>query len=368
MRLRDAKIAIVCDWLTNIGGAERVVHALHELFPDAPIYTALYNPKKIKGFENANIITSFLQKIPFALGHHQLFLPWMPVAFERFNLNQFDLVISSAHSCAKGIITKPSTIHVCYCHSPMRYVWDNYQNYVRAYRLNTVLKKWGQKILHHIRMWDRLAADRVDHFSTNSEYVKKRIQKYYRAHAKIIPPPVDTENFFMFSGEKKYYLAVGRLTTYKKFDLIVDAFNELGFSLKIVGTGIEEKALKKRAKKNIEFMGVISDEKLAELYAHAKGFIFPQCEDFGITPVEAMASGCPVIAYAEGGSLETIKEGITGMFFYEQTSEAIIRTVRKFEKEYKKFFSEAIRKYAQKFSKEQFKKRIKDYLEELLAK
>lgn len=366
MKLRDAKIAIVCDWLTSFGGAERVITAFHELFPDAPIYTSLYQEKNFPELASARVITSFLQKIPGAKRRHQYFLPLLPVIFEGFDLSSYDLVLSSSHSCAKGIITKPDTIHVCYCHSPMRYVWDDSHQYIRKYRLNCFLKKWGEKFLHHLRMWDRLAADRVDHFLTNSQYVKKRIQKYYHADSAVIPPPVDMRRFFLSSAEKKYYLAVGRLTSYKKFDLVVNAFNDLGYSLKIVGTGIEELSLKKSAKKNIEFLDSVPDDDLAILYANAKALIFPQCEDFGITPLESMASGCPVIAYSEGGALETIRENVTGLFFYEQNALALIQKIQEFEKKKNHFSVEAIRKHAEKFSKEKFQERILEYLEGLL--
>lgn len=368
MKLRDAKIAIVCDWLTSFGGAERVITSLHELFPDAPIYTSLYDEKNFPPLKNAQIVTSFLQKIPGAKKKHQYFLPWMPLVFEAFDLSQYDIVLSSSHSCAKGIITKPDTVHVSYCHSPMRYVWDDYQKYIREYRLNGFFKRWGEKFLHHLRLWDRLAVDRVDYFLTNSQYVKKRIQKYYRADAKVLYPPVDTKKFFLSHAEKRYYLVVGRLTTYKKFDLVVSAFNDLGFPLKVAGTGIEELALKKSAKKNIEFLGQVSDEELSILYANAKALIFPQCEDFGITPLESMASGRPVIAYREGGALETILEDITGLFFHEQNALAISQKVQEFERKKNSFFPQEIRKHAEKFSKEKFQEKILEYLEGLLNK
>lgn len=365
MNLRDAKIAIVCDWLTSFGGAERVIIALHELFPDATIYTSIYDQKNFPQLANAKVVTSFLQKIPGAKKHHQLFLPFMPIVFENFNLNTYDLVISSNHSCSKGIITKPETVHVSYCHSPMRYAWDGYQKYIQEYRINGLIKKWGKKFLHKIRMWDRLAADRVDHFLTNSAYVKKRIQKYYHRDATIIHPGIEIEKLKSAKEEKKYYLAVGRITTYKKFDLIVDTFNELESRLKIVGTGVEEKNLKKRAHQNIEFLGRVSDQELSKLYAGAKALIFPQCEDFGITPIESMAHGTPVIAYREGGALETIKEGITGIFFEKQEKEDLLTAIQKFEKQEKNFSPEKIHTHAEKFSNEIFKKNILKFLEVL---
>lgn len=365
MTLQHLKIAIVCDWLTVNGGAEKVILALHELFPSAPIYTSLYNPEKVRGFENAKIRTSFLQKIPFAKNHHQLMLPLMPLAFESMNLDEFDIVISSSHSCAKGIITKPKTLHICYCHTPMRYAWDNHNEYIKQYKMNFVAKKLGNRIMHRLRMWDRLAAERVDAYCTNSHFVQKRIQKYYRKTSDVIHPPVDLERFAIEKGEKEYYLAIGRLTPYKKFATIVEAFNILEKPLVIVGTGVEEKYLKAQAKKNIIFLGNASDEEIPTIYANAKALIFPQVEDFGITPLESMASGRPVIAYKEGGALETVKEGITGIFFKEQTSAGIIAAVHEFERNYKDFSPERIREYSKKFSLASFKAKFLDYVEDM---
>jgi glycosyltransferase involved in cell wall biosynthesis len=255
--------------------------------------------------------------------------------------------------------------------------------------MNSIIKKWGEKKLHKIRIWDKIAADRVDHFLTNSQYVQARIKKYYRRSAEVIFPGIETKKYIM--AEKKlpsvdgirhekqqqkdknihkknnYYLAIGRLTTYKKFDLIIDAFNDLGLPLKIAGRGIEEENLKKRAGKNIEFLGYVPEENLPKLYAGAQALIFPQCEDFGITPIEAMASGVPVIAYAQGGALETIKENETGIFFHHQTAPALIDAVARFEKEKKNFSSEKIRSHAEKFSNERFKKELIQYLEKTLS-
>lgn len=370
MTLASLKVAIVCDWLTVNGGAEKVILAMHELFPSAPIYTSLYNSHKVKGFENAKIHTSFLQKIPFAKNHHQFLLPLMPLAFESMNLDEFDIVLSSSHSCAKGIITKPKTLHICYCHTPMRYAWDNHNEYISQYTMNFVAKKLGNRIMHHLRMWDRLAAERVDAYCTNSHFVKKRIQKYYRKTADVIHPPVDFDRFKIEKGEKDYYLAIGRLTPYKKFSTIVDAFNTMGKKLVIVGTGVEEKHLKSKAakhltgEKNIIFLGHVSDADLPTIYANAKALIFPQVEDFGITPLESMASGRPVIAYKAGGVLETVKDGITGIFFKEQTSEGIIEAVHEFEKNYKDFSPERIREHAKKFSLPSFKSKLLEYIED----
>lgn len=364
MMLKHMKIAIVCDWLTVNGGAEKVIHAMHELFPSAPIYTSLYNPNKVKGFENAKIHTSFLQKIPLAKNHHQLLLPLMPIAFESMNLDEYDIVLSSSHSCAKGIITKPNTLHISYCHTPMRYAWDNHNEYIAQYKMNVLAKKLGNRLMHRLRMWDRLAAERVDAYCTNSHFVQKRIQKYYRKTSEVIHPPVDLDRFNLEKGEKEYYLAIGRLTSYKKFSTVVEAFNTMKKTLVIVGTGVEEKSLRSKAKENIIFLGSIADSELPTIYANAKALIFPQVEDFGITPLESMASGRPVIAYRGGGALESIKEGITGMFFEDQTPAGIIHAVDEFEQNYKTFSPERIREHAKKFSLTSFKSKLLEYVED----
>lgn len=362
MSLKNLKIAIVCDWLTNQGGAEKVILGLHQLFPHAPIYTSLYNPEKIKGFEKAEIHTSFLQNLPFAKSHHQFFLGLMPRAFESFNLDQYDIVISSSHSCAKGIIVKPGTMHVSYCHSPMRYAWENHQNYLKEYPVSNLTKKLAQLFIHNIRLWDRLSADRVDHFIANSDYIKKRIQKFYRRDATVIYPFIQPENFISNSPKQNYYLAVGRLTAYKKFDLIVETFNTLGLPIKIVGTGPMEKRLKKIAKANIEFLGFTPDHQLKQLFSEAKALIFPQCEDFGIIPLEAMASGCPIIAFGKGGALETVLNGQTGLLFSEQNQSSLINCLHDFEANQLNFDSEKIINHAAHFSQNRFNQELLEFL------
>lgn len=365
MSLTHLKIAIVCDWLTTIGGAERVITAIHEIFPNAPIFTTLFDVKKWPELRDADIRTSYLQKIPFIKKRHQLVLPLMPAIFESMNLDDYDIVISSSHSCAKGIITKPTTLHICYCHSPMRYAWDNHHAYINEYTMNPIMKRIGKNMLHKLRMWDRLSAERVDAYCTNSLFVQKRIQKYYRKTADVIYPPVDTKKFQIQKGEKNYYLAIGRLTPYKKFNIIVEAFNALERPLVIVGTGVEGSSLRKKAKKNITFLGHIAEEELPDVYANAKALIFPQIEDFGITPLESMACGRPVIAYKEGGALETVKEGTTGIFFTEQNSPNLVQAVHTFERHIKEFSPEIIRNHALKFSTEIFKKKFLSYVEDM---
>lgn len=349
--LKEAKIAIVCDWLTNQGGAEKVILGLHELFPNAPIYTSLFNPAKLSAFSNADVRTSFLQKIPYFNRRHQYLLSFMPRAFESFDLSAYDIVISSSHSCAKGVILKPGTIHISYCHSPMRYAWDNYQKYIQEYAVAGMIKRMASMFIHQIRLWDRISADRVDFFVANSEYIARRIQKFYRRRSQVIYPFIEPGQFY--SGKKgPYFLAVGRLTSYKKFDLLVEAFNKNGLPLKIAGTGSMEKKLRKIAKSNIEFLGFTPQVELLKLYSEAKALLFPQCEDFGIIPLEAMASGCPVIAYGRGGALETVVDRQTGLLFPEQTADSLNQAVREFENI--KFDTDKIIAHSRLFSKTHF--------------
>lgn len=361
--LSRLKIAIVCDWLTTAGGAEKVILALHHLFPQAPIYTSIYNPSKVRGFEKAIIHTSYLQKFPFAKKKYPFYLSFMPQAFEQFDLSDYDIVLSSSHSCAKGVITKPKTLHITYCHSPMRYAWEDNHNYIKEYQTLSIIKKIAFFKMHNIRIWDKISADRVDEFIANSYFIQNRISKYYRRPSTVIHPFVDFEKFQKINVPREnFFLAVGRLTPYKKFDLIVETFNELGLPLKIVGTGISAQKLQKMANKNIEFLGYVSDEKLIQLYHQAKALIFPQVEDFGIIPLEAMASGCPVIAYKKGGALETIVEGKSGIFFEQQNIQSLKEAIEKFLS--LDFKPETIQKQAAKFDRAVFNQNILQFIEQ----
>lgn len=364
MSVSKAKIALVFDWMTNPGGAEKVNLFLHKVFPDAPIFTSIFNPKKIKGFENAPITTSFINNLPFSKSKHQLYLNLMPYAYEQFDLSSFDIVISSSHSCAKGIITKPETMHICYCHTPMRYAWDNWHSYIREYKMNPIVKYLGKNRIHKLRMWDRVSADRVDYYIANSNTTKQRIEKYYSKPSSVIYPMMKTSDYKISKKTKGYFLAVGRLIPYKKFDLIVETFNQIGLPLKIAGTGIMESELQKQAKGNIEFLGYVSDEELKKLYSECEALIFPQIEDFGIIPLEAMASGRPVIALKKGGALDTIVEGKTGVFFDEQTPLHLKKGIAEYQKNKKKFNSEKIREHAKKFDETVFKKELLTYLKD----
>lgn len=367
--IETMKIALVHDWLTNFAGAERVLLAMHELWPEAPIFTTVYNSKNASQFAGADIRVSFMQKIPFAKKKHQMFLPLMPLAFESFDFSEYDVVLSTSHACSKGIVTKPKTLHICYCHTPMRYAWDGSQEYIQKAGFGKLFKSWLIPVMmNYLRVWDRATADRVDEFLANSSFVAKRIKKYYQRDAKVLYPPVDCGRFGMSEGRnvgmsegQDFYLIVGRLVPYKRVDLVVEAFNENGRKLLIVGEGPEKGKLKKIAKENITFLGHVSEAQVAELMSKCKAFIFPQEEDFGISAVEAQAAGRPVIAYGEGGALETIIEGKTGVFFKEQSAESLNLALERAEKI--SFSPEEIRAHAQQFDIAIFKSRIKQFVE-----
>lgn len=356
------KVALVHDYLNQYGGAEKVLEVFAEIFPDAPIYTLVYDPALVnKIFPGKEIRASFLQKIPFAKSYHRIFPPLMPFAVEKFDLSQYDLVLSDSAAFSKGVITRPETLHVCYCHTPIRYAWDDSHKYIREFNMPFLVKPLVHVFMNYLRLWDREASFRVDKFMCNSDFVAKRIGKYYKTKATVIYPPINTEEFFPGEKTKDYFLMVGRLLVYKRFDLAIDAFNELGLPLKIVGTGPEFGKLKKRANWNIEFLGDVDNQKLREYYQSCRALIFPQEEDFGIVAVEAMACGRPVIAYRGGGAMESIKEGETGLFFNEQKIDSLIEAVKKFELE--KFDSGKIRIHAEQFNKKNFIKKINEFIE-----
>lgn len=356
------RVALVHDYLNQYGGAERVLEVFCEIFPDAPIYTLLYNEKKTGYvFKSKKIYTSFLQKAPFVKKHHRSFLMLMPLAVEQFDLSQYDLVLSDSASYAKGVITLPGTRHICYCHTPIRYAWDDSQKYIDEFGYPNFIKKIIPFFMSYIRIWDEQAAARVDKFIANSDFVAGRIAKYYRREAEVIYPPVKTNLFYVSDqNPEDYFLMVGRLLPYKRFDLAIDVFNKLGLPLKIIGDGPEKARLRKKAKNNIEFLGLVSDDKLKKYYAHCQAFIFPQEDDFGIVAVEAMASGRPVIAYHGGGALEFVKEEVTGLFFNEQNTDNLAETVIKFKSV--NFNPQLIRAEAVKFDQENFKEKIKNFI------
>lgn len=356
------KIALVHDYLVQYGGAERVLETFCEIFPNAPIFTMVYDEKLTNSaFKNRKIRTSFLQKIPFISSHHRAYPLLMPMAIESLDLSGFDVVLSDSNSYAKGIITGPETLHITYCHTPMRYAWDDCHRHMREFSYSKITRKFLPFGMSYLRLWDKISAERPDKYIANSKFVSNRIKKYYNKDAEVIYPPVNINNFHITDKVENYYLIVGRALPYKRFDIVVEAFNELGTPLKIIGKGPETERLKKTAKSNIEFLGYLNDRETAEYYSKCQALIFPSEEDFGITPLEAMASGRPVIAYKSGGALETVIEDKTGIFFKEQTANAIVEAIKSFQEN--KFNSEEIRAHAKKFDKEIFKNNIQTMVE-----
>lgn len=358
------KVALVHDHLTHGGGAERVLAALQAMWPDAPTYTLLYDKQSMGGeFGHKDIRPSFLQRVPGGLKVARYLLPLMPTATESYDLGGYDVVISSSSGFAKGIITSPDTLHICYCHTPTRYLWSHTLSYAAELRAPKFVKKLLPPFLTFLRVWDRLAADRVDHFIANSKTVQTRITKYYRRESIVIPPPVDTHRFAISDKPKTYFLVGGRLVDYKRYDIVIDAFTKIGVPLKIFGAGPAEKDLRKRAGANITFLGRVSDDERARLFAEAIAFIHPHEEDFGITAVESMAAGRPVIAHQRGGATETVVEGVTGVFFQEQSWEELANTVLQFD--HKKFDPATIKAHAEGYAVEVFRKNISSEVQKM---
>lgn len=361
------RIALVHDYLVQNGGAEKVLEAFCELFPYAPIYTLVYNEKLMHGsFSNKVIYTSFLQRVPFAAGRHRIFPQFMPFAIEQFDFSGYEIVLSDSSSFAKGIITGPNTLHICYMHTPMRFAWDDCQKYNRDFYFPNFIKKLVPFFMNYIRMWDRVSAERPDKIIANSNFIKRRIAKYFRRDSVVINPPVNVDNFEISQEKDDYFLIAGRLMAYKRFDIAIEAFNQLGLPLKVIGRGPEMKRLQKKAKPNIEFLGRISDEELKKYFSRCQAFIFPQEEDFGIMAIEAMASGTPLIAYRGGDIEEHMEEGKSGIFFDNQTPEDLISAVRKFRID--DYDPNIIRQSVLKFDKEVFKAKIKENIEKELER
>lgn len=349
------RVALVYDHINRFGGAERVLLVLHEIWPEAPLFTSVYDPKRAFWAKDFEVKASFLQFFPFAKTFHEIYPLFIPLAFESLKFENFDLVISVSANGAKGIITKPSCFHLCYCLTPTRYLWHDYETYFD----NSLKKLIFYPAIKYLRKWDKIAAFRPDKIVAISETVKKRIKNYYHCDSIVIYPPVDLEKFHpgKESQKKDYFLVVSRLVKYKKTDLVIQAFNKLGWELKIVGIGPEYSNLKKIAKKNIKFLGQLTDKELLHYYQNCQAVIFPQEEDFGIVPLEAQACGKPVIAYGRGGALETVLGGKTGEFFYPQTVAALTEKLLEFRG--KQYLAADCINQAKKFSKEKFKEKFR---------
>ncbi|MBI4437509.1 glycosyltransferase [Candidatus Uhrbacteria bacterium] len=354
------KLALVHDYLIQDGGAEKVVDVMHGLWPDAPLYTLLFDPKSLPAFAGRDIRTSFLSRLPFGRRKYQWYLPLMPTATELYDLSDYDVVLSSTSAFAKGVLTRENALHICYCHTPTRYLWSDTHSYVEELRVPRFVKAMLPSVLSRLRLWDKAAADRVDVFVANSKTVKARIQKYYRRDATVIHPPVDTRRFAISSEPKTYFLTGGRLVAYKRYDLVIKAANRVGLPLKVFGAGPIEADLKRMANPHIEFLGRVGEAEQARLYANAIAFIHPQEEDFGITPVESMASGRPVIAYKKGGATETVVSGLSGEFFHEQIWEELADLMLRFDE--RRYNPAAIKAHAEHFSRERFEREMRAFV------
>ena len=365
MRHNRPRVAIVHDWMVSNGGAEKVVYALHELWPEAPIYTAAYDASKFPEFVGADIRPTWLNRIKLAKTKHQLFTIPRGLAFSMLNLSGYDIVISSSSAESKYVHTGSSTLHISYCHTPIRYYWSDYDWYRQHPpfgRLNGLAKFGLPLIIGMLRRIDYAAAQRVDRFVANSKTVQGRIKQYYHRDSEVIYPPVATDRFKLPTHPGEYYVVLGRQVAYKRLDLVVDAFNELGLPLKVAGTGEEVGVQRARAKANIEFLGRVPDAGLPDLLGGAKALIFPAIEDFGIVPVEAMSSGRPVIAYGVGGATESVIEGLSGTLFYQQTPTALIEAIKRFEG--MQFDPASIRHHAEQFSGPVFAHKMKAFVDQ----
>lgn len=362
---KKPKVALVHDWLVSEGGAEQVLKCFHEIWPDAPIYTLVYNEKKAPVWTHGlDIRTTYIQDWPGGKTHHKFLLSFMPRAWEALDLTEYDLVVSSCASCCKGVITRPDAVHICYCHSPIRYVWDLYYDYLEG--ASAIKRAFMPSMIHKVRMWDFQAAQRVDCFVSNSDYVGRRISKFYRRESTTVYPGIHLLEGPVSEERGDYYFILSRFVGYKRVDLAIEACNKLGRKLIVAGSGgEEEQKLRAMAGSTVEFVGRVSDEQLADYYGHAKAFLFPGIEDFGLTPLEAMAGGCPVLAYGEGGALETVVDGETGMFFYEQSADSLALCIEDFEQ--RSFNAAACRARAEQFSTDVFKHDFVSFCEKALV-
>ncbi|MFA5030003.1 MAG: glycosyltransferase [Patescibacteria group bacterium] len=359
--MNKSSIALIHDHLAQNGGGERVLHVLQQLFPEAPTYTTVWNKRVADPvFLDQDIRTSFIQRLPFGIKKYQWYLPFMPVAFEKFDMTPYSLIISSNSALAKGIITPEGATHVCYCYTPTRYLWTDRNEYLDNLGLSRAVRSVLSLYLNYLRVWDLEAARRVDHFIAISRVVQERIKHYYKRDSTIIYPPVDLTPFQVGEGKGGYYITGGRLTNYKRFDVTVAAFSKLGIPLYVYGDGPEKRKLESLAHSNVKFLGRVNDNQLRVLYQNAIAFVNPQVEDFGLTMVEAQACGRPVIAFNQGGALDIVNEGVTGTFFDEQSWEALADTVIRFDPT--SYDPKIIRAHAETFSVDSFKNALFGFL------
>ncbi len=358
------KVALIHDFLVKMGGAERVLKCFSELYPDAPIYTLLYDERVCgKVFPASRVRPSFLQKFPAFLRKRQKYLfPLMPRAIENFDLAEFDLIISSSNAFAHGVLTSAASTHISYCHSPMRYAWDYTHEYLKEQGVNGLRRFLASRMLHSVRMWDFLASDRVDHYLANSHHVQQRIRKYYHRDSAVLYPPVDVHRFTPQAEHDEFFLIVAALTPFKKIDLAVQLFNKIGKKLVVIGSGPQESYLRSIASSNVEILGYQDDKTVQKYMERCRAFIIVNEEDFGIAPVEAMACGKPVLAYAKGGVLETVTSGVSGEFFSQQTIESMEDGLGRLLVNYAHYDSKKIRAAVEKFSSVHFIKGFKTHV------
>lgn len=369
--VKDINVGIVADWLVAYAGAERVIKEFIDLYPSSELYSVVdfLSEEARKNFQNKNAQTTFIQKFPSSKTKYQKYLPFMPLAIEQLDVSSHDVILSSSHAVAKGVLTGPDQLHISYVHSPIRYAWDLQHQYLREANLNRGLKGIIAKLLlHKIRMWDYRTANGVDHFVANSKFIARRIKKVYGRDADVIYPPVDVERFTLNEKKDNYYFTASRLVPYKRIDLIVEAFSHMpDKKLLVIGDGSEMNKIKSKASKNIEILGYQPNSVMQEHMKNAKAFVFAAEEDFGITPVEAQACGTPVIAYGKGGALETVRplgqDNATGLFFDKQNVTAIVDAVNKFEKSIPDLHPVDCRNNALKFSAQRFKDEMGSYIE-----
>ncbi len=368
------KIAIVHEWFTSHAGSEKVVEQILRVYPNADLYSLVdFLPQPQRDFiQHKSVTTSFIQSLPFAQKHFRNYLPLMPLAIEQFDLSRYDLIISSHHAVAKGVLTRPDQLHISYVHTPLRYGWELQHQYLRQANLTQGPKSWlTRAILHYMRLWDIASVNRVDAYIANSRYVARRIEKTYRRPASVIYPPVSVHRFDAYRPRENFYLTVSRFVPYKRVDLTVQAFIQLGLPLVVIGDGPEAKALRqmvaasdqKNAQRNIQFLGRQPDHVVEDYMQRCRGFIFPPEEDFGITPVEAQAAGAPVVAYAKGGQAETVIHQQTGYLFPYQTVESLVQSVKWLEASVGQFEAGALRQNAERFSSTQFRSTFQAFVE-----
>jgi glycosyltransferase involved in cell wall biosynthesis len=380
LSLPPMRVAIVHHWFVSLAGGERVAETIASIFPTADVFTLFLDKQKIPpGLQDRKITTSFLDRNPVARKVHRHFLPLYPLAVEMLDLSGYDLVISSDSGPVKGVLTDPGSTHICYCHSPMRYLWDGHAAYLRD--MSPLMKPIFGLTSHYVRNWDYSAAQRVDHFIANSNYVAGRIRKYYRRESTVIHPPINTSHSFLAEKHEDYYLAVGRLVPYKRTDILIDACRKLGRKLVIAGDGPEIKQLQKKGASNVEFLGEVEDAQLINLYAKCRALLFAADEDFGMVPLEAQSYGRPVIAFGKGGSLETVvgtfhptgeeqtagEKPLTGVFFREQTADSLAKAILSFESAESTFLPPQIQAHARGFDTSIFVDRMRRYISAVMS-